>query len=114
MDLIDTNPAINTNPIPMYNSLFFISTYSTAISYAICHFKPIIHIYSSRFPHPKDDEEGIAKQSSNWNVCYRDSIAWYEKAKPDWSVQDKEVFASNFCNGGIPVRPGPGFQLAPR
>ena len=56
----------------------------------------------------------IAKQSSNWNVCYRDSIAWYEKAKPDWSVQDKEVFASNFCNGGIPVRPGPGFQLAPR
>ena len=47
------------------NSLFFISTYSTAISYAICHFKPIIHIYSSRFPHPKDDEEGIAKQSSN-------------------------------------------------
>jgi hypothetical protein len=22
------------------------------------------------------------------------------------------VFASNFCNGGVPVQPGAGFQLA--
>ena len=32
--------------------------------------------------------------------------------KPGWTIQDKEVFASNFCNGGIPVKPGEGFQLA--
>ena len=54
----------------------------------------------------------IAEQASRWNTCYSDSLAWYETNKPDWTVQDKEVFASNFCNGGVPVRPGAGFQLA--
>ena len=54
----------------------------------------------------------IAEQSTRWNTCYTDSLAWYEANKPDWTIQDKEVFASNFCNGGVPVRPGAGFQLA--
>ena len=54
----------------------------------------------------------IAEQSSRWNTCYSDSIAWYKANKPDWTVQDKEVFASNFCNGGTPVMPGPGFKPA--
>ena len=48
----------------------------------------------------------IAEQASRWNTCYSDSLAWYETNKPDWTVQDKEVFASNFCNGGVPVTPG--------
>jgi len=55
----------------------------------------------------------IAEQSARWNTCYLDSIRWYQANKPDWTVQDQEVFASNFCNGGIPVKPGPGFQKAP-
>ena len=54
----------------------------------------------------------IAQHSSRWNLCYADSIAWYQANKPDWTVQDKEVFASNFCNGGTPVMPGPGFKPA--
>ena len=54
----------------------------------------------------------VARHSERWNVCYNDAIAWYDAAKPDWTVQDKEVFASNFCNGGIPVKGGPGFKLA--
>lgn len=54
----------------------------------------------------------IAQHSTRWNLCYTDSIAWYEANKPDWTVQDKEVFASNFCNGGIPVMPGPGFKAS--
>ena len=54
----------------------------------------------------------IAEQSTRWNTCYSDSLAWYEANKPDWTIQDKEVFASNFCNGGVPVKPGAGFQLA--
>ena len=52
----------------------------------------------------------IAQHSTRWNLCYDDSIAWYQANKPDWTVQDKEVFASNFCNGGTPVMPGPGFK----
>ena len=55
----------------------------------------------------------IAEQSARWNTCYLDSTRWYQANKPDWTVQDQEVFASNFCNGGIPVKPGPGFQKAP-
>ena len=54
----------------------------------------------------------IAQHSTRWNLCYTDSMAWYQANKPDWTVQDKEVFASNFCNGGNPVTPGPGFQPA--
>ena len=54
----------------------------------------------------------IAQHSNRWNLCYADSIAWYLANKPDWTVQDKEVFASNFCNGGTPVMPGPGFKPA--
>ena len=54
----------------------------------------------------------IAAQSARWMTCYDDSIAWYQANKPDWTVQDQEVFASNFCNGGMPVKPGPGFQKA--
>ena len=54
----------------------------------------------------------VARHSDRWNVCYEDAIAWYNTAKPDWTVQDKEVFASNFCNGGVPVKGGPGFKLA--
>ena len=54
----------------------------------------------------------IAEQATRWNICYSDSIAWYQANKPDWTVQDQEVFAANFCNGGIPVTPGPGFQNA--
>lgn len=54
----------------------------------------------------------IAEQATRWNTCYADSIAWYQANKPDWTVQDQEVFASNFCNGGMPVKPGPGFQKA--
>jgi len=52
----------------------------------------------------------IAQHSAHWNTCYTDSIAWYQANKPDWTIQDKEVFASNFCNGGTPVAPGPGFK----
>ncbi len=51
----------------------------------------------------------IAEHSKRWNTCYSDSIAWYQQNKPDWTVQDQEVFASNFCNGGIPVKPGPSY-----
>ena len=54
----------------------------------------------------------IAQHAARWNTCYSDSIAWYQANKPDWTVQDKEVFASNFCNGGTPVMPGPGFKPA--
>ena len=54
----------------------------------------------------------IAQHSVRWNTCYVDSISWYEANKPDWTFQDKEVFASNFCNGGTPVTPGPGFKSA--
>ena len=54
----------------------------------------------------------IAEQAAHWNTCVVDSIEWYEANKPGWSVQDKEVFASNFCNGGVPVKPGPGFKRA--
>ena len=54
----------------------------------------------------------IAQNSVRWNTCYVDSISWYEANKPDWTFQDKEVFASNFCNGGTPVTPGPGFKPA--
>ena len=54
----------------------------------------------------------VAKHSERLNVCYEDAIDWYDSAKPDWTVQDKEVFASTFCNGGIPVKGGPGFNLA--
>ena len=54
----------------------------------------------------------IAEQATRWNTCYSDSITWYQANKPDWTMQDQEVFASNFCNGGIPVKPGPGFQKA--
>jgi len=54
----------------------------------------------------------IAEQATRWNTCYADSIAWYLANKPDWTVQDQEVFASNFCNGGMPVKPGPGVQKA--
>ena len=54
----------------------------------------------------------IAQHSVRWNLCYSDSIAWYQANKPDWTVQDKEVFASNFCNGGTPVKPGAGFKPA--
>ena len=54
----------------------------------------------------------VARHSDRWNVCYEDAIAWYNTAKPGWTFQDKEVFASNFCNGGIPVKGGPGFNLA--
>ena len=54
----------------------------------------------------------LAQKASHWNTCYRDSLAWYQQKKPGWTIQDKEVFASNFCNGGIPVMPGEGFQLA--
>ena len=56
----------------------------------------------------------VAQHSARWNICYVDSINWYQKNKPDWSIEDKEVFASNFCNGGTPVKPGPGFQPASR
>ena len=52
----------------------------------------------------------MADQATRWNTCYSDSITWYQANKPDWTVQDQEVFAANFCNGGIPVKPGPGFQ----
>jgi len=54
----------------------------------------------------------MAEQAARWNTCYRDSITWYQQTKPDWTIQDQEVFASNFCNGGIPMKPGAGFKLA--
>ena len=54
----------------------------------------------------------IAEHSARWNTCFKNSIAWYQQNKPDWTLQDKELFASNFCNGGTPVKPGPGFQPA--
>ena len=54
----------------------------------------------------------IAQHSARWNTCYSDSIAWYQANKPDWTIQDKEVFAANFCNGGTPVTPGQGFKPA--
>ena len=43
--------------------LFFISTYSTAISYAVFHNKPIMNIFSSQYQHTREDIEGILLQS---------------------------------------------------
>ena len=43
--------------------LFFISTYSTAISYAIFHNKPIINIFSSQYHHTREEMDGILLQS---------------------------------------------------
>ena len=54
----------------------------------------------------------IAVQSARWNTCYQDSINWYQQNKPTWTIQDQEVFASNFCYCGTPVKPGEGYQLA--
>ena len=54
----------------------------------------------------------VARHSERWNVCCQDAIAWCDTAKLYRTVQDKEVFASNFRNGGVPVKGGPGFSLA--
>lgn len=54
----------------------------------------------------------IAEKAARWNTCYVDSIEWYEANKPGWTVQDKEIFASIFCNGGAPVRSGWGVKRA--
>ena len=47
------------------NCLFFISTASTAISYAIFHCKPVIHIYSSQRLYEPDEFKAILTQSKN-------------------------------------------------
>ena len=45
-----------------------------------------------------------------WNACYNASIQWYQNNKPTFTIQDQKVFAANVCNGGMPVKPGPGMQ----
>jgi hypothetical protein len=40
-----------------------------------------------------------------WHTCYNDSIEWYQQNKPSFTVQDQEAFATNFCNGGTPIKP---------
>ena len=66
------NPYFNTRKVNNdYDSLaklsskclFFISTYSTAISYAIFHNKPIINIFSSQYHHTREEMDGILLQS---------------------------------------------------
>ena len=52
----------------------------------------------------------IGQHSVRWNNCYVDSFDWLQRNKPDWTIQDRKVFASNFCNGGTPVKPGPGVR----
>ena len=54
----------------------------------------------------------IAEKAARWNTCCVDSIEWYEANKPGWTVQDKEIFASIFCNGGAPVSSSWGVKRA--
>ena len=47
------------------NCLFFISKASTAISYAIFHCKPVIHIYSSQWLYEPGEFKAVSIQSKN-------------------------------------------------
>ena len=47
------------------NCLFFISIGSTAVSYAIFHHKPVIHIFSSQYVHVREEFQNILDQSKN-------------------------------------------------
>ena len=47
------------------NCLFFINQGSTAVSYAIFHHKPIIHIFSSQYFHVRGEFQNILDQSKN-------------------------------------------------
>ena len=45
--------------------LFFINQGSTAMSYAVFHHKPVIHIFSSRYLHIREEFQNILDQSKN-------------------------------------------------
>jgi hypothetical protein len=48
----------------------------------------------------------IAGQASRWNTCYDAGLTWLERTSPSIKGGDHTAIAANFCNGGLPNKPG--------